>query len=1156
VNQGKRFFAPSIIALSIAFMSSASRAGDAEVVMMLGHGEVKESSQENWRAAAVKQKLKAGDSVRTGSASQLALVLADQTQVRLNENSVFQIGSVGNGQDGTTLSVAKGRIWAQAKQAFKGIFRSTAGMFNTAPLRVNTPTATIGIRGTDWEVVVDDGGKTTVTVFSGQVEVGNELGQLALGPNEQAVTEHGKAPVKSLLSHAADRVQWVTAYRSAPRRWLTDVPAPLEDTVKAIERGDYAGPLGILEAQRKSPAAAILLADLYLALGRSSEAIDLLAPLAADGKGSSAAVALLARARVIAGDSESARRLLTAGLQARPADAELSLALADLLRLQGEATPALALFAELARSHPDSADAWFGVGRIESEKENIAPARQALDHALRLAPEAAGYLGELATLETAAGNYAAAKSTFDAALAKAPDDYLALTGLGILQLQAGQPEAALQSFLKAGVIEPRFARAQLYTGVAYYQLGNTRRALESVRKATELDPKDPLPHMMLAMIHGDALELSAATEAAREAQARLPYLKSLNQLLNNQKGSANVGAALAAQGMDEWARAYAADSYSPHWAGSALFLADRLPDGYNKNAELYKGFLLDPLVFGASNRFSSLVPVPGHYGSVGYFGQRGSQNQDALRASANGLSATSVPIAYSIVADGARMHLDPNTYHASGHSLTLGLGARPNHDLGVFYFGTQTTSDADITGGANLPDDQQRLRIGRHDLGFSYRLSPDNQIMVKGGRGLQTTKVWGAMFDSSFPEEFAGPGSSGLFADLGTLGQYHASIRNDDFGIRQNIRIDNGLVLGFGYEYAKQDRSLDYVRSFNTSVNLGPIPIGTPLQIGQFVERKLDSSGWYLSAKKNIVENFDVALGAAYQKFKVDSELDVDQILVGFPASFTQSTSRERDSFSELNHRFGFRYSPMPGHQLRAVYQRWRRPVGSGTLGETDTLGIPVDDRLADQGGLLRRFKLQYDAQLNNAFFVQAFADRRQVNNISSVTSQLFSLFGVTELDVLRARKPVFGEPYNELERTPVFGQGEVASGGLAVNWLVNKDWSLAARYVNASSDNTASAFSGNKVPLIPRHYGNLSLFWQPYGRWLLGLSSTYRSMRYADEANATPLNAGWNHGLRTYWETDDKRWSLEAAVNNLHTDKKSALDQKAEILFTTIYRF
>ena len=239
-------------------------------------------------------------------------------------------------------------------------------------------------------------------------------------------------------------------------------------------------------------------------------------------------------------------------------------------------------------------DAWFGLGRLAAEREDVREARERLGRALELNPGGAGYRGELATLETFAGRLAEADAAFGQTLAEQPADYVALTGLGLLRLKQGRAEEALEPLLKAGLLEPRYARAALYTGIAYYQLGRPDRAIETLRKAAELDPRDPLPHMMLSRISADRMEFGAAIAEARRAAELMPFLKSLNQLANDQKGTANVGSALAQFGLEEWAHAHAYNAYTPYWAGSHLFLADRYNGEFNQNSELYQGFLSDP----------------------------------------------------------------------------------------------------------------------------------------------------------------------------------------------------------------------------------------------------------------------------------------------------------------------------------------------------------------------------------------------------------------------------------------------------------------------------------------------------------------------------------------------------------------------------------
>lgn len=1148
-----------------------AHAQDAEVVMAVGRVEMRETDNADWQPLKEGQKLRAGSTVRTGELSQAALVLKGQTQIRVNQLSTLRLKTVESELE-TSVDLLRGRIWGQVKRLLRSV---TAAVDKPRAVSVSTATATIGIRGTDWDVEVGPDNKTTLTVLSGEAEVGNQYGRIAVASNEQAVVEAGKAPAKQLLTNARDRVQWVTAYRPDPRRWAPRVPAELESTVRAIESEDYVNALKQLETQvGLSVEATLLLADFYLYLGRADDAIKLVAPLMQTGN--AMATALHGRALILAGRLDDARTSLAAGVARHPGEMEVALALADVARLQGDVDVALRAFTDIAAVNPDSHAAWFGVGRIQNEKEDVKAARNALDTAIRLAPAANGYHGERATLEALAGNYEDARKAFDEALRLQPDDYLSWTGLGILQLKTGRTAEALESFLKAGVIEPRFARAQLYAGVAYYRLENTPRAVESLIRATELDPKDPLPFVMLALIHGDGLELRKSVEAAQEAQVRMPYLRSLNQVLNNQKGSANVGSALAAQGMEEWAQAYASESYNPYWAGSALFLSNRYPDGFNKNTELYKGFLLDPLVLGASNRASSLVQVPGHYGSVSYIGTRADFSQNAVQAKANGLTTTEVPIAYSITgeyADGHDNRPGQNAFQAYGNNFTVGLGAKPNFETGLFYFGNITDVDGHFSSPTLLPDANLSVAANRQDAGMSYRIGPDNQLMFKVGGGSQKTRLSGTQIDAANAAALSAPPIL-TTASQAQLDRNDVDIDQSDLQLRHSVQLTRATRLTWGAEDSRN--KLNLVRDQTFSAAMAPCATFVPLALTPpgcvpvpllhtDVAQDLRSSGFNLSALHAVSAEMDVQLDLNYQDVRATGLIKQDSRIVDrrpgggadiLPPGILTSTVSESEAHSEWNPRFGLRFSPEPGNHLRMAYQRWRRPFGTGSLWLTDTVGIPIEDRLVDAGGQLERMKIRYDWEFSRRGFVQFSADQRNVENLQNQSSAFFRQFGLNDLEVLRPRKPVFDQPFDPLERTPVFSRGKVSTGGAALNWLMTDAVSVAARYAYSDSQNTGAAFNGKDVPLIPQHFANVSGFWNLGGRWLLSAAATYRSARYVDEANTILLNSGWNMGLRTYWETRDKRTSLEAAVTNIHSDKNSSLEYRTRLDVIGTYRF
>lgn len=1146
----------AVIGALAVVLAAAARAEDAEVVLLIGKGDARTSADAEWKPTTVKQKLRAGWFVRTGEMSQMALLLRDRTQVRLNQLSILNIKSIGAPPQPTRLDLPQGRAWSQAKPG------STAVAARQQPtIEVSMPSATAAIRGTDWELTVDKDGTSTVTVLSGEVEFYNDLGRVAVGPNEQARAVPGKAPTKILLTNAAERVQWVTAYRPQPRRWVKDYSGGIEAIIKNIEAEEFPAALDALSKAAKAPRrdvrVALLLADLNLFQGQAAEAIALISPHADDGRGDPMAAALLARAFLVAGRIADAGRILGNAAQKHAAHVEVLLAQAEYSRVQGDVDGTRRAALKVLEADPKNAEAWYVIGRIETEREYASAARDALKRALSLRPDGPGYAGELAMLETFANDFPAAQKAFNDALAQQPDDYVALTGLGVLQLKRGEPEAALESFLKAGVIEPRYSRAWLFSAVAYYQLGDTARALEAFDKASRLDEKDPLPYLMSSLIYFDSLELGRAIEAARNAQARMPYLKSLNQVLTDQKGSANLGSALAAFGMEEWSQAYAYDSYSPYWAGSHLFLADRFSGTFNKNSELFKGFLSDPSVFGASNRFSSIVPLPGHYGSIGVDAGRDYITDATVNATVNGYSVSAVPFSYFLSFD--KTHGDSiinrtksdGRMNANGQNLIVGVGVKPTHELGLFAFANSTSYEGRFTGdrASGLVDDVFALDYRRFDVGLNYKFSPTNHAWFKVGKGTEGVPVSGAFFSQESANALNGAFRVNAFSPQGRLNAFNYDLSQRDVQWRHTFDLNPEVQVSWGLERAKQTKPFLLTVEFPAVVS--PVPI--PVRVHQTVDDDLESGTAYLSGRFRLAPAMEAQLDLHYQdvksRFVGNSAIEV----VGggtFRAPIQTGESRDR----EVNPRIGIKWQPAPGHTLRLATQVWRKPAGVNTLAPVDTVGIPLDDQIERAGGRFTRSRLQHEIEWNKSTFLQWFVDLKRVKNLDDPL--VVADFALDQLEKLRNRRRTYAARQDYLEDTPKFGAGRVESAGLSFNRLMSRDYTLAGRYVYADTENTGARFSGLAVPFHPRHYGNVALTWRPYARWIVGPTATYRSSRYADEKNTTLLTSGWAFGLQVYWESEDKRLSVGGVINQLHSDKQSSIYRHPVAQLQAVYRF
>jgi hypothetical protein len=638
------------------------------------------------------------------------------------------------------------------------------------------------------------------------------------------------------------------------------------------------------------------------------------------------------------------------------------------------------------------------------------------------------------------------------------------------------------------------------------------------------------------------------------------YVKSLNQVLTDQRGSANVGSALAAFGMEEWAQAYAYDSYSPYWAGSHLFLADRFSGSYNKNSELFKGFLSDPSVFGASNRFSSLVPVPGHYGSVEASAQRDYLTEYGATAALNGYSVSLVPISYSLAFD--RTHGDSTinrtdadgSMRADGTNFIGGLGIKPTHELGLFVFGNDSRYDVHIADRASgLVNDEGSVRYWRYDAGLNYKLSPVNHVWLKAGSGAERQPVSGAFdFADQLNERFG----TSIFQPDGRINSFNYDQSQRDVQFRQALDLSPAWQVSWGLEHSKEGKpsSLD----FEVPVVSAQNPAFTALRTVQSQDNRISATTGYVSSRLALAPALDGQLDLFYQRFNRTFNTVQEQFLiiggVPVPAGLPDESGSIRDS--EINPRAGLRLRPAPGQTLRLAAQIWRKPPGVNTLAPVDTVGIPVDDQLPAAGGRLKRARVQHELQLDRNTFGQWFLDWKDVSNPTEGGASVVPDLRLIDLERIRNRRRVYGVRAEFLEDTPDFGAGEVRQVGFAANRLMARDWTATARYIYSDTEVTTAGFEGRLVPFHPRHYANVGINWQPYARWVIGPMLTYRSTRYQDEANLERLHHGVAAGFHAYYESPDKRWSVAAVIDQIASDRDSSIYRNPTFQVQGAFRF
>jgi len=1180
--------------------------GSATVINLQGVVEYQRAPGAAWQPASINQKLRPGQSVRTGPHSRMALLLDDDTQVRLNEKTALEIQSVqakprSAGQ--TKFRQLLGRAWVQSKTPPK-------------ELVWRTPIAVAGIRGTDWEMEVAEDGRSLLSVFSGEVAFSNDLGQVRVGANEQAQVEQGKAPVKRVVQNLKERVQWVTAYQVDPLRHVTldgDTLPSLRQRLSEmtatnpaarVQRGRILADLGrwreaekefIAAHQAQADDAGALLGLAYIALhhndanaaaawlqrpqalktseawvyadiGRMLLEQDFSSALAAltqitqrSDLNQPAPWLLLSDLAAYEGRTQAALEQIQQGLQRFPdaprlyaqqarlllladradeaaaaaetaIDADFAsydawLARADIARREGGAATAYSAYDLAISLKPDDDRAWYGRGAAYGEREYIRQARADLKQALALNPAGIGYQGELGTLETLANEFPAAESAYRAALAANPADFVALTGLGVLELKRGHPRQALEAFLKAGVMEPRYARVHVYTAVAYYQMGEIKQAQDELARAGELDDKDPLPHFMAAMIRSDLFRPAAAVDSARQAMRRLPYLKSLNQLANDQQGSANLGQAFAFMGMEEWARSYAQESFNPLWAGSHLFLADRYNGLFSKNSELFQGLISDPTVFGASHRFKSLIQAPADNLNLGLrYTRSDSLDGFSPQVEYSGYRVAPKPLAWYLGYESVNWDLLDRPYGLN--VFTAAFGIKLNPDQGVFLFADGSRQDSQPVGalpGFGGYDVDDRLDTRRLDVGFNHKFSPLSQLWLKAGYFSSAEKTAGSL------------GGDPLTSRV--------DVALPEFAFRHSFATQGGHQISWGSDYGR--------RTTNSRLQTDLFAaFGTPDFWIQHNDSDIRERSWdsYVSEVYRLNPRWLLQGDLAYQWHDRQADNVITDIISGAPG--TPVASVENKDTRRISPRLGLVFSPNAQARIRFAWQNWVRPSAFSSLGPVATAGIPLDDRLVSRGGELNRARLQGEWETTPNTFFTGYLDYKDIDN------KRFDIrpFAVSELESLGKLRP---RDYGQLMRddlyefvdAPDYAGGTIRNAGFAVNPMLSKEWAVIARYVYTDSRNADD--SSLDIPYLPRHTVAAGATWvQPNGWYTAGLL-THRSRRYSDEANTSPLDAGLSGDLDIFRESRDKHWLLRFSANDL-------FDQNRDTQYTAElnYRF
>ncbi len=130
------------------------------------------------RALKRRSKVFSGDIIKTGPKGSLQLRFIDKALMTIKASTEMNIANYLMKKDG--ISVKEEVLMKLVKGGFRTITGSI-GKGDKSAYKVDTPAASIGIRGTNYEVQQESGGTFVMAVYSGGISVANEAGTMELG---------------------------------------------------------------------------------------------------------------------------------------------------------------------------------------------------------------------------------------------------------------------------------------------------------------------------------------------------------------------------------------------------------------------------------------------------------------------------------------------------------------------------------------------------------------------------------------------------------------------------------------------------------------------------------------------------------------------------------------------------------------------------------------------------------------------------------------------------------------------------------------------------------------------------------------------------------------------------------------------------------------
>jgi tetratricopeptide (TPR) repeat protein len=457
-----------------------------KVVSMQGSVQVRKASETQWIPAKLNDTYCPDDMIWVKERSRAAVVLPNESILRLDQNTTITFSGLENGQT-SLFELVKGVV-----HFFSRVPRS---------LKLTTPFVNGVVEGTEFIAHVESD-QTFLSIFEGRVVASNAFGTLVLASGQSAVARAGQPPMPHVVVRPRDAAQWALYYPPIVEYRMADFPgadwqAMVRESIQFYQEGDLVKAFSSLKRAPKDirdPRFFTYRAGLLLTVGRVEEAsVDIERALNLDPS-NGYAFALQSIIAVVQNKKKTALELADKAVALDGKSSAPRVARSYAQQAHFDLQGALTSMQEAVDMAPENALSWARLAELWLSVDY-------LDKALEAAKKAVALNSKLARTQTVLGfayltkiKVEESKDAFNKAIELDQAAPLPRLGLGLAKIREGDLKAGRAEIEIAVSLDPGNALIRSYLGKAYFEEKRDKLARGQFDISKELDPLDPTPY--------------------------------------------------------------------------------------------------------------------------------------------------------------------------------------------------------------------------------------------------------------------------------------------------------------------------------------------------------------------------------------------------------------------------------------------------------------------------------------------------------------------------------------------------------------------------------------------------------------------------------------------------------------------------------------